>query len=1461
MKPSGFGRADPLAPVRRWLALLVLALCCVWPAAAQTRAAAEFDHLRTGFALTGQHASTRCESCHHSGVLKGTPRECAACHVAGQRFSRGNTVMPGNHLQTTSACDQCHGTRSFTGVRFNHQGVQPGSCASCHNGSAAAGKTPSHVATQASCDACHRAGAWLPLAGFDHASVGAGSCNGCHNGTRATGTGPQHIPTTGASACDSCHKSFTAWRPTAWNHSQVVSAGRCASCHDGQHAPADGKPAAHPPTQGLPAAASLNCDGCHKGSVTTWANGRLHANVAVDSGCSTCHGANVLAAAGKPSTPIHASVTGNCESCHKSTSTWSGAKVDHSTFNSSTNCASCHNGSTATGKPVTHVPVGSSNCFNCHNTSGWLPSKWNHTQLTVTGQCASCHTGGYPPADGRSANHIPYLSVPASASANCDSCHKSGYGAWTPAKFHASFSVSSACATCHSGGFPPAVGKPSTPIHASVTGNCESCHKSTSTWSGAKVDHSTFNSSTNCASCHNGSTATGKPVTHVPVGSSNCFNCHNTSGWLPSKWNHTQLTVTGQCASCHTGGYPPADGRSANHIPYLSVPASASANCDSCHKSGYGAWTPAKFHASFSVSSACATCHSGGFPPAVGKPSTPIHASVTGNCESCHKSTSTWSGAKVDHSTFNSSTNCASCHNGSTATGKPVTHVPVGSSNCFNCHSTSGWVPSKWNHTQLTVTGQCASCHTGGYPPADGRSANHIPYLSVPASASANCDSCHKSGYGAWTPAKFHASFSVSSACATCHSGGFPPAVGKPSTPIHASVTGNCESCHKSTSTWSGAKVDHSTFNSSTNCASCHNGSTATGKPVTHVPVGSSNCFNCHNTSGWLPSKWNHTQLTVTGQCASCHTGGYPPADGRPGNHVPYQSVPVTAANNCDACHRGSTTTWANGKVHAYASVSSHCASCHTGSYLGAVGKPNNQTHASVTGNCESCHKSTSSWAANVDHSTFNSSTNCASCHNGSTATGKPVTHVPVGSSNCFNCHNTSGWLPSKWNHTQLTVTGQCASCHTGGYPPADGRPGNHVPYQSVPVTAANNCDACHRGSTTTWANGKVHAYASLSSHCASCHTGSYLGAVGKPNNQTHASVTGNCESCHKSTSSWAANVDHSTFNSSTNCASCHNGSTATGKPVTHVPVGSSNCFNCHNTSGWLPSKWNHTQLTVTGQCASCHTGGYPPADGRPGNHVPYQSVPVTAANNCDACHRGSTTTWANGKVHAYASLSSHCASCHTGSYLGAVGKPNNQTHASVTGNCESCHKSTSSWAANFTHAPGNQVGSGTCDTCHNGSTATGKPGNHIPIPTGPARCDACHKSQTGWKNSLTMNHSVVTGGTCKSCHGGGYTAQGATAKPTNHIPELQLLNGAAMDCNACHTSTSSFGSMRMNHNNSQGNGAGWCKACHDKSTNYAGGMEKKSLTHEKSTGVTDCSQSGCHRPLGNKGSPYTKWN
>jgi hypothetical protein len=775
---------------------------------------------------------------------------------------------------------------------------------------------------------------------------------------------------------------------------------------------------------------------------------------------------------------------------------------------------------------------------------------------------------------------------------------------------------------------------------------------------------------------------------------------------------------------------------------------------------------------------------------------------VQTRCESCHQN-GIFKGTPRD---------CASCHLSSMRFARgnvvmPQQHLPTQLS-CDSCHGTQSFVGARFNH-QGVAPGTCTSCHNGST--GSGKPSGHIV-------TSASCDTCHRSN--AWSPA---------------------------------------------------TSFDHVGVLPGT-CTSCHGAGRASAKPARHMPTNAGqSCDDCHRSfTAWRPTAWTHAQMAVAGQCASCHTGGYPPADGRPANHIPYATVAAAASANCDTCHRGGYSTWANGRLHASVSLSSGCASCHTGTYLNAVGKPNNATHATVTGNCESCHRSTSTWAgARTDHASFNASTNCASCHNGSAATGKPGNHVPTTAS-CFSCHNVSpaGWTPTKWNHTQVTVTAACASCHTGGYPPADGRPANHIPYQTVAMTAAANCDSCHRGSFTTWGNGRLHANFSISTGCVSCHSGAYLNAVGKPSNTTHATVTGNCESCHRSTASWSgARVDHSTYGAATTCSTCHNGSGATGKPGNHIPT-TANCFSCHNVSpaGWTPTKWNHTQVTVTAACASCHTGGYPPADGRPANHIPYQTVAMTAAANCDSCHRGSYTTWGNGRLHSNFSISTGCVSCHSGAYLNAVGKPNNTTHATITGNCESCHRSTASWATvTFAHSPANAVGTGTCDTCHNGSSARGKPATHIPVPAGAARCDSCHRSQASFTASVTMNHAVVTTGQCRSCHNGSYLSagtQGALAKPSNHIPEAsQLLNGAAMDCSTCHTSTTSWGTMTMNHNNTQGNGAGWCKGCHTRGQTWLGIGETKSLTHERSTGVTDCSQSGCHRPLGTRGSPYRNWD
>jgi hypothetical protein len=82
------------------------------------------------------------------------------------------------------------------------------------------------------------------------------------------------------------------------------------------------------------------------------------------------------------------------------------------------------------------------------------------------------------------------------------------------------------------------------------------------------------------------------------------------------------------------------------------------------------------------------------------------------------------------------------------------------------------------------------------------------------------------------------------------------------------------------------------------------------------------------------------------------------------------------------------------------------------------------------------------------------------------------------------------------------------------------------------------------------------------------------------------------------------------------------------------------------------------------------------------------------------------------------------------------------------------------------------------------------------------------------------------------------------------------------MECNACHTSTASWTTVRMDHNGSLGGGAGWCKGCHLRGTSYAGSLDRMALTHKtKTPPAIDCSESGCHRPLGTKGTTYKNWD
>jgi hypothetical protein len=40
-----------------------------------------FDHLVTGFPLSGEHSLIDCEACHIGGVFEVLPTQCEACHA------------------------------------------------------------------------------------------------------------------------------------------------------------------------------------------------------------------------------------------------------------------------------------------------------------------------------------------------------------------------------------------------------------------------------------------------------------------------------------------------------------------------------------------------------------------------------------------------------------------------------------------------------------------------------------------------------------------------------------------------------------------------------------------------------------------------------------------------------------------------------------------------------------------------------------------------------------------------------------------------------------------------------------------------------------------------------------------------------------------------------------------------------------------------------------------------------------------------------------------------------------------------------------------------------------------------------------------------------------------------------------------------------------------------------------
>jgi hypothetical protein len=313
-------------------------------------------------------------------------------------------------------------------------------------------------------------------------------------------------------------------------------------------------------------------------------------------------------------------------------------------------------------------------------------------------------------------------------------------------------------------------------------------------------------------------------------------------------------------------------------------------------------------------------------------------------------------------------------------------------------------------------------------------------------------------------------------------------------------------------------------------------------------------------------------------------------------------------------------------------------------------------------------------------------------------------------------------------------------------------------------------------------------------------------------------------------------------------CASCHNGTQALGKPTNHIPT-TAQCDTCHKSfSAFAPSTMSHAATTgpsVAGNCATCHGGAYVFANAlaKPATHI-------ATTQSCDVCH--TTLAWKPTSFSHAGVAPGSCASCHNGTQ--AQGKPT--VHIPTSQSCDSCHRVGLAWLPLITPYSHTGVAPGTCANCHSPAYPgmDVKPASHLPTT---AACDACHRSFAAW-TPATFNHAGVAPGTCQSCHGGSY--QGVVGKPANHIPTVTPSGMPGNECSLCHSSTTSFGTERMNHGTMQTS----CIVCHDSSSNYQGRMDKinRSSGDHRNHGAAgkDCSSAGCHRPLGTRGTPYTRW-
>ena len=491
--------------------------------------------------------------------------------------------------------------------------------------------------------------------------------------------------------------------------------------------------------------------------------------------------------------------------------------------------------------------------------------------------------------------HVPVTGV------QCSSCHVNTATSFVTYTMNHAAVGASRCDSCHNGSYTSegtkgAQGTASYAGHVATTGrDCVTCHASAATtftsWAGGVYAHQP--SDTNCSSCHNGTTATGNTTPpHIPVD-------RRPVQQLPHQYG-------GELHQLHDEPF------GGEREPLRRLPQRLLHRRRHQGRAGNGL--------------VCRPC---------GDERPGLHHLPR---QRGHGFTS-WAGGVYAHPP--SDTNCSSCHNGTTATGKTTPpHIPVDRRPVQQLPHQHGGELRHLHDEPLggqraAAATPATTARTRAKAPRARRERRRIRATSQRAAATASPA----------TPAR-------------------PPAsqAGPAATYVHQATD--------------------------TNCTNCHNGTTATGMTTPpHIPTGVVQCSNCHiNTAAsFVTYTMNHSAVSGS-RCDSCHNGSYT-AEGTKGAQgtASYPGHVATNGRDCVTCHASAAatyTSWAGG-IYVHQPTDTNCSSCHNGTTATGMTTP---PHVPIAGvQCSNCHTNTAASFVTytMNHSAVSAS-RCNSCHNGS---------------------------------------------------------------------------------------------------------------------------------------------------------------------------------------------------------------------------------------------------------------------------------------------------------------------------------------------------------------------------------------------------------------------------------------------------------------------------------------------